>query len=283
MITPGIYPQMPAEEYHAIDACSSSRLKLLKRSPAHCKHSVDFPNGNKSPAMVTGSAVHCAVLEPECFDSRYIVKPKFSGKGSVAARVSWEVQQEMMGFGGEYLDADDRMLAQRLTVELYGHRIAGPILRQKSQVEISGIWIDSPTSLLCKLRSDAVSAKLNMVVDLKTTDDASPGAFSASIFKYGYHRQGAMYLDGWKALGIEYRHYCIIAVEKKAPYGVAVYRLNTEGRAIELGRKENRALINRYAQCKAENNWPSYPEVITDIELPAWAERQINEEYRDDV
>ena len=277
---PGIYPQMPAEEYHAIDACSSSRLKLLKRSPAHCKWSIDFPNENKSPALVTGSAVHCAVLEPECFDSRYVVKPKFSGKGSVAARAEWESANEGKG---DIIDADDRMLAQRLTVELYGHRIAGPVLRQKSQVEISGIWTDSATGLLCKLRSDAVSEKLRMVVDLKTTDDASPGAFSASIFKYGYHRQGAMYLDGWKALGIEYRHYCIIAVEKKAPYGVAVYRLNTEGRAIELGRKENRALIGRYAQCKAENNWPSYPEVITDIELPAWAERQIQEEYRDDI
>lgn len=274
---PGIYPNMTSETYHGIDACSSSRLKLLKRSPAHCKESIDNPNAHQTPALILGGAIHCAVLEPELFASRYVVRPSFGRtKAELEVKAAWEAAN----CTSQTISQDDQALCFKLRDLLMAHKLAGPIFKKQSNTEISGIWVDGLTGILCKLRSDSVSEKLSLVVDLKTTEDASPRAFSKAIFDYGYHRQGAWYLDGWKALGVEYRHYCIIAVEKKPPHGIAVYRLNTEGKAIALGRKENTALKIRYANCLNSGQWPSYPEVITDIELPAWAERQIEEEYR---
>lgn len=278
-VEPGIYPGLPSEVYHGIDACSASRLKLLKKSPAHCKYAIENQDQKKTPALVLGSAVHCMVLEPELFESRFVIKPTFGRtKAALEEKAAWEAAN----CNRDVIDADDYGLCCKLRELLTAHKLAGPILRQKSDVEISGLWIDSLTGILCKLRADAVSDKLSLCVDLKTTEDASPRAFSKAIFDYGYHRQGAMYLDGWKALGRDYRHYCIIAVEKKPPYGIAVYRLATDGKAISLGRRENRALMNRYAECLNASHWPSYPEIITDIELPAWAERQIEEDYRHD-
>lgn len=278
MTTPGIYPNMPAEEYHAIDACSSSRLKLLKRSPAHCKFSIDHPHRKQTPALVLGSAIHTMILEPEMFSSRYVIKPKFTGKGAKARREEWEAENE----NAVTLTDAGVETCKGMAARLYEHEKAGPILRNKSSTEIVCIWIDSVTGLLCKLRADALTDKLLMVSDLKSTTDASEYNFSRDIFKFGYQRQGAWYLDGLKACGIDYRHYCIIAQEKKEPYEPACYRLNTEGKAIELGRLENTVLKARYAECKKSGKWNGYPPVITDIELPAYAERQIEEEYQDD-
>lgn len=272
---PGIYPNMSAAEYHAVDACSASRLKALKQSPAHCRQSIENPRSD-TPALVSGSAVHAAVLEPDRFASEFVVRPTFGRtKAEQEARDAWEYKAR----GKSIITADDAETCAAIVPRLHAHKMAGPIIRAKSHVELSGFWIDSDTSLLCKCRWDAVSEKPELVVDLKTTTDASPRAFAQSIFKFGYHRQGAWYLDAARILGLRVRYYCIIAVEKSPPYGIAVYRLNTEGTAIDLGRRENAVLKRRYAECKESGEWPSYPEIITDIELPKWAVRQTEEEY----
>ena len=71
------------------------------------------------------------------------------------------------------------------------------------------------------------------ILDFKTTLDARPSEFERSIFKYGYHRQGAMYLEAAAAHGIPAKHYVIIASEKVPPYGTCIYRL-TEGAISNL-------------------------------------------------
>src|SRR5438552_94275 len=66
---PGTYLNIPARDYHALDACSASRLKDMRRSVAHCRWSMD--NGKSSPSMVVGSALHAMRLEPETFNAIY--------------------------------------------------------------------------------------------------------------------------------------------------------------------------------------------------------------------
>lgn len=144
----------------------------------------------------------------------------------------------------------------------------------------------------------------NMVVDLKTTDDASLEGFSKSIANWRYDVQHPYYLDGlrealrqgncqppvegaaelsayWidKETGVLCRcrpdfwrgqpnHFIFIAVEKKPPYAVGVYRLDAE--SVELGRAVYRADLKRYAECKANDNWPGYGDKIQTISVPGW-------------
>ena len=57
------------------DYLSVSALKAFNRSPNHYIQYLTGPR-KASKAMAFGSALHCAVLEPDEFDSRYALAPK---------------------------------------------------------------------------------------------------------------------------------------------------------------------------------------------------------------
>ena len=69
--TTGFFSRLPAEEYFALPGISISRLKELRRSPQHFQYALTHPKVSK--ALTLGSAVHCAILEPERFDAQYAV------------------------------------------------------------------------------------------------------------------------------------------------------------------------------------------------------------------
>ena len=70
----GIYRDIPSTEYHAVPGLGSSHLRELLKSALHYKTSVNLPN-KETPAMKLGTATHCAILEPECFDIEYVEAP----------------------------------------------------------------------------------------------------------------------------------------------------------------------------------------------------------------
>jgi hypothetical protein len=60
------------------------------------------------------------------------------------------------------------------------------------------------------------------------------------------------------------------AVESDWPHVAAPYMLDDD--VLEAARRENRRLLNRYAECKRTGIWPGYPAGIQQISLPKWAE-----------
>jgi exodeoxyribonuclease VIII len=148
----------------------------------------------------------------------------------------------------------------------------------------------------------------DVVIDLKTTDDASPEGFSKSIANWRYDVQAPYYLDGlrealrqsgdqppaegaaelsayWidEKTGVlcrcrpdfwrgEPKHFVFIAVEKKPPYAVGVYVLDEESMA--LGAAKYRANLNTYAECLANDNWPGYGDKVQTISVPAWSKNR---------
>jgi exodeoxyribonuclease VIII len=115
----------------------------------------------------------------------------------------------------------------------------------------------------------------NLIVDLKTAQDASPDAFARTAANFGYHAQAAYYLDGLRNLGYcdEQAVFLFVVVEKTPPFGVAVYALDDD--AIEAGRAQYEDAWSTYRSCRASNNWPSYPgsQKIETLSLPRWAVR----------
>lgn len=145
----------------------------------------------------------------------------------------------------------------------------------KGVAESSVYWNDPETGELCRCRPDFWRND-GVIVDVKTTEDASPEGFAKSIFNWRYHVQGAFYTDGVN-LAIEQsksdehkvRAFVFLAVEKKAPYAVGVYRLDDASR--ELGRIEYRRDLNKFAGCQKSGVWPGYGEAIQSISVPSWA------------
>ncbi len=105
------------------------------------------------------------------------------------------------------------------------------------------------------------------LVDLKTTQCASPKAFGASCLKYGYLGQAAWYTDGCERLTGIKRPFYFVAVESSAPYLVTVFRVTDA--QLEIGREHYRRLLGKLDYCQKANFWGGYSESEeSEIELP---------------
>lgn len=297
---PGVFTGTPMQDYHEWDAASNSRLSRLMRSPAHLKAYLEA-EPKDTDALRFGRAAHCAILEPDVFEDRYATASQCIARTKKGDRCSksgtWPVQGggavctthlPEAGAGDLELDESVELLSEYDWTRCLGMRDAVAEARRAhgmltgpGEVELSVRWDDAETGVPCKARWDRHSPELagGAIVDLKTTRDASPLSFERAIFTFGYHRQGAFYLQSARARKLPARHYTIIAVEKEPPYGVGVYRL-TEG-AIQGGEDQIRPLLRRYAECLRTDTWPCYPDEVRDISLPAWAWNQLDEQVED--
>lgn len=152
---------------------------------------------------------------------------------------------------------------------LMAHPAANALLTGvPGEAEKSVYWIDATTGVLCRCRPDWWRDD-NLIVDLKTTEDASPEGFARSIAKFRYDVQDAFYTDGvQQATGKRPKAFVFIAVEKKPPYGVGVYVLDAETK--DLGRAQYQHDLRVYAECVRTGVWPGYGDKIQTISLPAW-------------
>jgi exodeoxyribonuclease VIII len=160
--------------------------------------------------------------------------------------------------------------------------------------ERSVYWRDPVTGLLCRCRPDFWRQD-GIVVDVKTTEDASAEGFARSIANYRYHVQHPFYLDGINTMREQYKPsdpfsiprpqpakaFVFLAVEKSArvvdgvAMGVGVYVLDND--SVELGRIEYRQDLERIAACTRAGVWPGYSEKIAPIALPMWKLAQSRE------
>lgn len=295
---PGVHAQEPYEEYHRWNAASNSRLSLLRRSPAHLRAYLDGGLNRTSPALELGRAIHTAVLEPDTFDSRYVVAEQctaLTAKKEPCRNMGSHLHAELGWLCGTHIksapistvqnsklviEPNDRAICYGIRDSVYRHPAAKALLAGISPVsaEVSLSWVDPDTGIMCKARPDYVTEAIagGALVDLKSAREASAREFERSIFAHGYYRQGAHYLDGAEACAIDVAHFVHIAVEKEPPYAVAVYRMRDD--VMVAGRQHLAPLKRMYADCVAADAWPAYSDEVQDIALPPWAWQQMDDE-----
>ena len=244
-------------DYHADPAISASHLHAAAISPYHYwsrYRNPDRPVIEPTAAMRLGSLVHCAVLEPDELAKRYaICGPRNTKAGK-------EQAAELEAAGIEAVSASDMVLAMQMAGSVRSHQAAAQLLRS-GQAEQSFWWDDLATGLRCKCRPDWMAGAV--LVDLKTTTDASPRAFARSVAQHRYHIQANHYLAG---TGTE--RFVFIAVEKTYPYACAVYELDID--AMVAGENARRNDLQTIADCIAISEWPGYGNGIKPLSLPSW-------------
>lgn len=254
---------MDEAAYHAAPALGSTDLKNLLRSPAHYKAAKSIPM--ESEALRIGTLVHECILEPDTWNLRRDM-PEVN-KRTKAGKAELQAFYEVAGEEGWLpVDAEDRALCEGMRESAMAHRLVKAVLENADKKEQSCFWRD--VSVDCKARFDGLAPGL--ILDLKTTQDASPGAFRNAVARFDYHVQAAHYCQGAHAVTGAWPDYAILAVEKKPPYACAVYQLDEQ--AMAVGEERRDEALARYAKCQKERLWPAYPETVQTLALPRWAQ-----------
>lgn len=256
---------MSNADYHASPAISKSGLDLIAKSPAHYIHAKQQPH-EPTEAMIIGSAFHDAVLLPDTFNDNYAVSEKFDRRTKAGKEAA--AQFDADNKGKLILNIDQVGDIERMIESINAHEKAS-ILLTGGNPEVSIFWRDADTQIDCRCRPDFIHSS-GIMVDLKSTIDASPEAFAKSCANFRYHVQDAFYSEGfYRETGVWPKGFVFIAVEKTAPYAVGVYELDAESRA--LGRELFTRDLLTYQNSLSSQTWPAYSPDIETLRLPQWA------------
>lgn len=253
--------------YHSIKLLSNSSLSVLKRSPDefYKRFITGEIKGVETDAMLLGTAVHMLALEPERFDAQYVVidgpiNPQ-TGKsyGRDTKKFTQWLYAEMQQQTRKVLIREEFASSLAIAKAFQSHPTIAAIMASRAEKLFEsehGLQFgtdDQTVDLKCKI--DFVCPDERVIIDLKTSSDPSPYAWSWSAEEYGYHRQAAIYSDAMCAKYGEPFRFLFGVVRSKEPYEAAVYELDAE--SINRGRSEYEALIEEYIDRKANNNWLS--------------------------
>ena len=255
-------------DYHAIKALSNSSLSVLKRSPNefYKRFITGEMKGQESEAMLLGSAVHMLALEPERFDAEYVVLdgPINPQTEKPYGRDTKKFEAWLDGaraFGNrKVLIREEFAESLAIAKAFQAHPTIAAIMASRAEKLFEseyGLQYEGSCNfrvdLKCKI--DFVCPSERLIIDLKTTSDPSPYAWSWSAEDFGYHRQAAIYSDAMQAKYGEPFRFLFGVVRSKEPYEAAVYELDAE--SIQRGRVEYEALIEEYVDRKSTNDWLS--------------------------
>lgn len=261
------------DDYHAGPGISKSHLDVIaEKSPLHYWYKYINPDrvrDEPTPDMKLGSAIHSAILEPDLFESDYIVSPAFNRRTKEGRALAAEFEEE--NAGKTVLTLDDYEICLAIRDRVYKHPIASGLL-SGGKAEQSFYAIDPETGELIKCRFDYLHESGAAAIDVKSTLDASPAGFAKSCANFRYDIQPAWYFDILDLLyGEVPEHWIFLAFEKKPPYAIGVYYVTPE--IIDRARIAARRDFLRIVECKRNNHWPDYGEEAMPLEMPRWLNR----------
>ncbi|MDE1170892.1 MAG: PD-(D/E)XK nuclease-like domain-containing protein [Verrucomicrobium sp.] len=277
MISPGIYHDMPEGEYHSAPGVSATILKAMRRSPAHMRVKLADREDEDTPF---GTIFHRRMLEPERYKAEIVIIPPDAPKRPTEAQrnaakpspktleqIAWWADFDAKTEGKEIISATDASNIEKMAMAVLGHRIAGEIFRSEYRTEVS-LFIDDPvTGLPIRCRVDLLSGVV--MVDIKTTYDASDWQFAKIIDQMGYHLQAAHYMRIATLLGLAPERFIFIAVEAKPPYGVNTFEIGAA--SLAKGDEECARLLALYKECVEKDAWPAYEQSLRAINIPRYA------------
>lgn len=264
---PRVIDGMPFAEYVEIDAINSTLLKNVSTSLAHAKAVADRRREIESRSIDIGLVCHAAT-EPGGL--RHF--ERFEGDlRSKAAKERWAAIEAE---GRTPVRAADYDAGVECGIALVRHEVVRRLVRNPKlpgKCERTVLWTDAATGLPCKARCDWLADNGTVILDIKTTTDASEHAFRKKAAALLYHVQAAHYCDGVRAVYGTDPIYVWAVVESSYPHAVAVYQLNRDQLAPSLAMRNR--LLGRWKWAVESNDFPGYvsgwpPPEIT---IPEWA------------
>jgi len=261
-----------------VDAVSQSQLKAFRRSPFHyfARYGDEpvpevFATDPSTEDMFEGELTHCATLEPDAFDARYVVGPQVSTRAAKAWKDFAALHPERIAITPRQYAVAHAQAASLRRIDAVAEILEG------GRREVSAFWLDPLTGLRGRCRPDGVNDQFGtaldpcaMILDVKKTKDASRRGVQQAIARYGYHHQCEWYSRGYGAAsGVRVAGFVFAFVEADFPFAARVVELDPE--AWEVAARENREALEALARCRQTKHWPGYPGEVESMGLPRWA------------
>ena len=250
------------EDYHALDGISASDVKIVHaKSIAHWKNK----RHKESTTLHLGTAIHAFVLEAD-------IAHKLIHRGPETRRgKAWtEAKEEADSVGAVLLTEADYDHAKAVAESVMMTPRVMRMLNDPACIKEKSIINTCPqTGLTLKCRPDALLPE-RAVLDLKTTQDASPRGFAKSVRGFGYDLQAAAYLYfcGLEASLGDCPTFGFIAVEKEPPYAVALHTLDQD--YLKWAKNQVMLTLDQIKRAQDSGDFTTgWPEVNV-ISKPAW-------------
>jgi exodeoxyribonuclease VIII len=223
----------------------------------------------ESDAFAFGHAVHCLALEPEKFDERFAAAPKVDRR-TTAGKIRWAEHLEDSK-DKIVIDEQDYADAIACVQALNNHPEFATIMAQPRRVEVPFEF--DLFGHRFKAKPDCIVDSMKLILDIKTTDDASPHRWQWSAVDYGYHRQAYIYQQAVQLETNEWYRFIFAVVEKPKPSTrgipptVALYELDPD--TVRMGLEDSAGLVLQYESRLETNNWQQpYSSGIVPLRLP---------------
>jgi exodeoxyribonuclease VIII len=259
---------IPDEQYNSHPGLSQSGAKVLvSQSPAHFKAYLERDRDEQTAAQRLGTLIHLASLQPKVFDATIVVAPECDKRTSAGKEI-WATFQSSLKPGQEAISQKDGEIVTAVS-------IAARAGLDKLMKDFDGEYMMTEVPLVGRVNGIDIKGRLDaiittkagkkIVVDIKTTTDASLNSFSRDCANYLYFLQSAWYTTLAHA-----DQFVFLAVEKDAPNAWACYTLD------EVSHQKGLALMNSavetFRSCNTFKQFPGYPQEVQIMSLPKWVQ-----------
>jgi hypothetical protein len=262
----GIHTDWTMAQYLELEALSASGVEALINGGkwGFYKRFLDPERERKeTKSLNNGELLHTFILEPERFEDEYLRGPDVDDKRKKEWR---DAKAEAESSGKQILDNDTFKWLYRCRDEIKAHPFAAAALLSPGESEKTVVWEES--GIRCKARIDRCLK--NIIIDLKSTRDASDNGFEREAARYRYDIKAAWYLRAARQYPeLQQKHFGMVAIEIEYPSlcNVFVYE---PAQLVKAERQIERAMLS-YAD-GIKNGWKRDDLVVKSLRLPKWLE-----------
>lgn len=289
----GIYDNITIEDYHANTThVSATTLKYARTSLRHFDWYLSGKLAREAKSQFDfGNAFELALLSPneylakvgvlpeaEWFDEIEKAKPgtkTYRNTTMYRERLAeWQANNQ-----GKYIIAETGPESFETIEEMLSSCYQDSVIQaliKNTEYQLSLFWTDDETGIQLKTRPDICKRKKNVIVNLKTTLDGSPEAFSKDLKKWDYPLQAAIEIQGCLKSGLmeSVDSYFWLVVEKVPPFNATIYEFAE--RDIAAVTDTLSYLLNKIKKAKDEDKYPGYTDQadnmhgILTAQIPLW-------------
>lgn len=277
------------EEYHGGAGVSKSALDDFRKAPyLYWANRFDptKPPEEEKASHLQGNLMHCAFLEPDAFQARYVTVPDEAPKkpsitqrnakkpsDETIAAINWWDRFNLDNAGKQIITPDAYTLAWKQADSLRKIKAIRD-LAAKGRPEVSAYWTDPITGLYCRVRPDWVASfgqTGDILLDAKGVGDARADVFGrVQAHRMRYHVQDAYYSEGWAAAsGRSVLGFIFAIVEDTWPFLADAVELDEPSKT--QGRKEFREDLGGIKRHFDTGVWTRNTDAISVASLPPYA------------